>query len=275
MAFGGEDAESYYDDGLTASMKGDLEQAVKCFEKALELDKDYHAAHHQLGKCFLRRGETDKAIERFRYVVFNKPKQIPPRLDLGIAYLQAGQLDRARKHFSEIAAVDSMNSRAYLGLAQVDFDEGKWMSAVENTQVALMHGGANFPALFLRGRAARLSGDLNLAKQSLEEADTLLEKSIELNPDSPESYYLRGEVNFAREQFSTALDCFRDAEDRADAEKTYTAFGESFTLLDMIAKRALCLQRMGRDERAREAAQTVLDKDPHHGLARSVLDSVS
>jgi anaphase-promoting complex subunit 3 len=275
MAFGGEDAESYYDDGLTASMKGDLDQAVKCFEKALQLDKHYFAAHHQLGKCYLRRGDTDRAIELFRYVVFNKPKQIPPRLDLGVAYQHAGQLDKARKHFAEISTADPTNSRAFLGLAQVDFDEGKWMSAVENTQLALMHGGANFPALFLRGRAARLSGDLNLAKQSLEEADTLLEKSIELNPDQPESYFLRGEVNFVREQFSTALDCYRDAEDRADDAKVYTAFGESFTLLDMMAKRALCLQRMGRDERARDAAERVLEKDPDHHLARSVIDSLS
>ena len=38
MAFGGETADSYYDEGLTASMKGDLRGAIAHFEKAIQLD---------------------------------------------------------------------------------------------------------------------------------------------------------------------------------------------------------------------------------------------
>ncbi len=44
MAFGGDDAESYYDEGLTASMRGDLVRAVQNFEKTIHLYNTMAAA---------------------------------------------------------------------------------------------------------------------------------------------------------------------------------------------------------------------------------------
>ena len=62
-AFGGDNAESYYDDGLTASMKGDLERAITCFEKAIHLDRSLAAAYHQIAKCYLRLGLGRRAVD--------------------------------------------------------------------------------------------------------------------------------------------------------------------------------------------------------------------
>ncbi|HNT87522.1 MAG TPA: tetratricopeptide repeat protein, partial [Candidatus Hydrogenedentes bacterium] len=61
MAFGGESAESYYDEGLTAAMKGDVEQAIALFKQAVQLDSSFLAAFHQLARCYLRTGQSEKA----------------------------------------------------------------------------------------------------------------------------------------------------------------------------------------------------------------------
>ena len=97
MAFGGDNAESYYDDGVTASMKGDLKRAAKCFEQAIKKDASFIVAYHQLGKCYLRMGATPQAVSLLQRVVNHMPSKAPFRLDLGQAYLAAGDLPHAKE----------------------------------------------------------------------------------------------------------------------------------------------------------------------------------
>ncbi len=273
MAFGGDNAESYYDEGVTASMKGEMTRAIQCFEKAIRLDNTFAAAYHQLAKCYLRLGQAQQAHDLLQQVVSRRPEQAPPRIDLGFALLALNRTEEARKQFEQILVTDPMNARALLGLAQAYFFEANWVAAMEQARAALAGGGNNFSVLFLLGRAAKLAGHAGLAQSTLEAADKLIEKSIELNPDNPEGHYLRGEVCFARDQFSTAMEHYRAADDRTDGknpDRLYSAFGENFTQLDVLAKLGLCYQRLGKNDRARELGERILGQDPNHRLGRSL-----
>lgn len=272
MPFGGETAESYYDDGLTASMKGEVARAVQCFERAIQLDGAFLAAYHHLGKCYMRIGETERAVKLLEQVVARKPKQIPPRLDLGYALLGAGRADQARQQFAHIMAAEPANPRALLGLAHVCFHEADWGNAVAHAGAALEHGGSNFGALFILGRAAKLADCAELAEQSLKQAEALMEKSVELNPDQPEGYYLGGEVCFAQERYQAALEHYRAAEDRCGADTIHSAFGENFSRTDILAKQGLCHQRLGRIDRARELGKAIVAADPNHKLGQALKD---
>ncbi len=276
MAFGGDNAESYYDEGLTAAMKGDMMRAIQCFDKAIRMDNTFSAAYHQLGKAYLRIGRAEQAVDLLQQVTNRRPDQIPPRLDLGYAYLSLNRIGEARQQFEQILAAEPLNPRAQLGLAHVNFDEANWDAAMEQARAALASGGKNFSALFLLGRAAKLAGDTQLAQDTLESADKLLKKSIELNPDQPEGHFLRGEVCFAREQFSTALENYRAADDRTDGknpDRLYSAFGENFTQLDILAKMGFCYQRLGKSDRARELGEQILKRDPNHKIGQSLVSA--
>jgi tetratricopeptide (TPR) repeat protein len=279
MAFGGENAESYYDDGLTASKKGDLVKAIECFERAIRLDSSYAVAYHQLGKCYMRLGQAQRAVDILMQVVRKRPNLGPARLDLGIALLAAGHTREARREFDQLYSLDPSNARALLGLAQCSFNEGDWPSALAQSRSALMGGGgSNFSALYLAGRAARLSGDEDAAKEMLDSADRVLQKSIEIQPDQPESHYLRGELSFVRGQLASALEYYRAADDRTDSntpDKVYIAFGESFTQLDIWAKLGLCYQRLGKIERAEEMGKRILARDPNHKLGKALSEADS
>jgi len=270
MAFGGDNAESYYDEGLTALMKGDVKHAATFFTRAIDKDRSMLAAYHQLGRCYIRTGQLRQAVEILDRVVSSKPDLVPARLDLGQALLAVGAVDRARQQFSEILSMQPSNGRAHLGMAQACFQEGNWSAAVTLAQGARAHGGPNFSVLFLLGRAARLAGNNVLAEQSLQEAQNLIEKSVELSPDSPEGYFLRGEVAFAQEHFASALEHFRAAEDRVEPERCYSAFGENFGRVDVMAKRALCYQRLGNIDAAREVGKQILAMAPDHRLGHSL-----
>ena len=278
MAFGGENAESYYDDGLTASKKGDFTKAIECFERAIRLDSSYAVAYHQLGKCYMRLGQAQRAVDILLQVVRKRPNLGPARLDLGFALLAAGNAKSARKEFEQLYALDPANMRALLGLAQCSFDEGDWASALYQARSAIAGGGSNFSALYLAGRAARLAGDEATAKESLDAAERVLQKSIEIQPDQPESHYLRGEVCFVRGELASALEHYRAADDRTDGktpDKAYIAFGENFTQLDIWAKLGLCYERLGKLERAKEMGTRILARDPNHkmGAALAELDA--
>ncbi len=269
-AFGGEDAESYYDEGLTASMKGDVPTAIKHFEKAIDLDNGMLSAYHQLAKCYLRLGQTARGVELLRRVVQHNARMAAAVVDLGYGLLELGYLEEARKQFMEALKVQPDNPRANLGLARVCFDEGNWDGAVVLAQEARAKSGDHFAALFLLGRAAKLAGTGDMADKVLEEADAVLEKSVELNPDQPEGYYLRGELAFALEQFGTALEHYLGADKRADDARFYTAFGEQFRRADVLAKQGLCMQRLGKLDKAREIGESVLSLDPDHKIGQAL-----
>ncbi|MCL4216965.1 MAG: tetratricopeptide repeat protein [Candidatus Hydrogenedentes bacterium] len=273
MAFGGENAESYYDDGLTLAMKGELTKALQCFEKAIRLDRKYLAAYHQLGKTYARLGDYDKAVHLLHEVLNRKPNLVPARLDYGYALLGAGRPQEARQQFEQLTTLDPANTRANLALGHALFHLKDWNGAMAQAQSALQESGNNLSALFLQGRAASLAGNQQLSGEALERADKLIEKSSELTPDQPENHYLRGEVAFARDQFGSALEHYRAAEDRAREGQFYGAFGENFTLASILGKQGLCYQRLGKHDRAREIGVNIVKRWPDDALGQALAKS--
>ena len=270
MAFGGDNAESYHDEGLTAMMRGDLARAEQFFRRAIQLDKSYVAAFHQLGRCCVRLGQPQRAVDILQQVLAHRPNLIPARLDLGHALLALGQLDEAESQFRQVAGIQPENWRAHIGLAQICFQQEKWDNAVTLAKAARAYGGGNFATVFLLGRAAKHAGNAMLAEESLNAAQALIEKSIEITPDTPEAHYLRGEVCLAQDRVSAALEHFRAAEDRADPKKYYAAFGVNFSRVDVLARRGFCLKVLGNVEGARELGRQILAANPDHEGAKAL-----
>lgn len=273
MAFGGENAESYYDEGLTAFMKGDFKQAIDHFLRAIKMDPTLVVAHHQLGRCFIRTGQIERAIHVLQQVLARKPDLVPARIDLGYALLRHGNIAEARTQFTQVAQIHPNNAKALLGLAHVEFDLGNWAQATALAETARNLGGSNFATLFLLGRSARLAGDRAASDSALADARTQIEKSVELTPDAPEGHYLRGEIAFVQERYLDAVENYRAAEDRTEQETTYSAFGEQFTKLDVLAKEGLCQQRLGNHEAARAIGARILKLEPGHKLGQALADS--
>ncbi len=273
MVFGGENADSYYDEGVTASMKGDLPEAIKFFEQAIKMDRAHYSAYHHLGKCYLRMGQAQKASEYFHFVIKSRPNLVPPRLDLGFALLDMGMPDRAQAIFEEISRIKPDNARASLGLAYCAFQQSNWDIAVLLCQTAVSQGGANFGTFYLLGRAAVLANRPDISTDALQRAEALIEKHIEANPAQPEGYFLRGEVQFAQQIFDKAAEFFQRAAECAQPGRQYGAYDAHFTLADILAKQGLCLQHMGRADAARDLAKRVLDMEPEHAAAKQLLGS--
>ncbi len=272
MAFGGENAESYYDEGLTAVMKGDLKRAVEHFAHAIKLDSSFVMAYHQLGRCFLRLGQTERAVHVLQQVLARKPNLVPARIDLGYALLQHGNSAEARVQFTQVVTIQPASSKGHLGLAHVEFELGNWSQAAALAQAARNLGSTTFGVLFLLGKAAKLAGDQTLSEAALKEALGQIAKPIELNPDAPEGHYLRGEIAFVQERYLEALDSYRAAESRTAPDVSYSAFGENFTRVEVLVKEGLCMQRIGDREGAKAMGGRVLQLNPDHKLGKALAE---
>ena len=268
MAFGGETADSYYDEGVTASMRGDVAQAVRHFKKALQLDPYHVSSCHQLGKCRVRQGKLQDAVECFYRAIKARPNPIPPHIDLGNTLLEGGNVPRAESVFNEVLQRKPGHGKALLGLAACAFAKGEWDQAYIMVKEVVDQGGAGFPVFYLQGRSARLAGLQDVAAEAFETADGLIENLIDGNPEQPEGYYLRGELNFARENFAVALDSYQAAEDRMDSEGHYYSYGEHFDQTAALGKRAMCYYRLGKADDARALAEKLLEQDPENKIGK-------
>ncbi len=269
--FGGDNAESFYDEGLTASLTGDVSAAAMHFESAIRLDTSMAAAYHQLGKCYARLGQVKRAVDILGQVTRKRPKLSAARIDLGCALVQIGNYEGAKNNFQHVLNTEPGNAKALVGLAATEFAEGRWDAALEHAGNAQVEGGANFATLFMLGRAAKLTGDAELSRSSLEKADKLIEKYQEMNEEKPEGNYLRGEIAFVGEKFPKALEFYRNAEDRIKSGRLYIAYGESFGIVDILAKQGLCYQRLENMGRAREIGERIRKMNPDHPICKALL----
>jgi len=136
--------------GLVCQQQGDFDEAIRCWERCIELDSQRADVFDSLGYALLLRGEYGRAAELFRRALAIEPGRYEARfrladtllrqgdpqaairvLDeerrsgpgtarlLGLAHQQLGDYPAAERHYREALAGQSEMAEAYYGLATV------------------------------------------------------------------------------------------------------------------------------------------------------------
>lgn len=251
MLFGGETARSYYEEGLTSAMKGDLDQAIQYFRRACQMDPSLHQAQYQVGRCLLRQGKTEAALPSLQQAARALPGLSAPRISLGFAFLQLGRLELARDTFAALLQENPDESRAVLGLAYCAFEKGQWETTVNLLQRTLEMGRVQFDTHFLLARAADRIGLVDVSTSHYRKAVDLINTSIEANPEQATGYYLRGRVYHSLGQYSAALEDMDLALQHALPDRQYTAYNEVFSREEIAACREVILKELKTQDEAR------------------------
>jgi tetratricopeptide (TPR) repeat protein len=85
---------------------GRIDEAIACYQKAIDLDPKFALAHNNLGHALQAKGQVDEAIACFRKAIALDPKNAPARNNLGIALANKGQLDEAIACHRQAIALD-------------------------------------------------------------------------------------------------------------------------------------------------------------------------
>ena len=87
--------------GLALAGRGQVDEAIAHYRKALEIKPDYAEAHNNLGNALAGRGQIDEAIAHYRKALEIKPDYAKAHYNLGMALAGRGQVDEAIDHYRQ------------------------------------------------------------------------------------------------------------------------------------------------------------------------------
>jgi tetratricopeptide (TPR) repeat protein len=85
--------------GFCLAGRGQVDEAIAHFQRALEIKPDYVQAHNNLGNALAGRGQVDEAIVHFRKALEAEPDCAKAHYNLGNALAGRGQVDEAVAHY--------------------------------------------------------------------------------------------------------------------------------------------------------------------------------
>ena len=119
---------------LRSGHKGQWEEAIACYQKAIELDPKLAKAHYNLGLALADKGQLDEAIASYKKALAIDPKHAMAHYDLGIALVRTAQVDEAIVWYKKAIALDPKYAEAHCNLGQAFRTQGRFAEALAAVQ---------------------------------------------------------------------------------------------------------------------------------------------
>jgi len=264
--------DELYDKGLTALMKGELISAEDTLTQLLKLNPRSHLALYQLGKCYVRLGQIQKAQNTLEQAIQIQPEHIPSLAELGFVYLCQERVPEAYKIFARATDIRPNHGKSLIGMAVCHFSEGRWEQSYDWAVRSVQFGGSHFMSLYILAKTEKVLGRLEDTEEHFKKAEELLEKTTEVAPEQPESYYMRGEIALAGEYYNKAYELFCEVENKIDKNRFYYFYHEKFDIITVLNKQGICLKQLGKKEEAKEVGKKILQLDPENKLGKILLE---
>ena len=167
VAVGGDTPEFHLMLGKAFLNRQETPKAVEELERAAALNSHLPFVHFNLGIAYARAGENARAEEEFRRDIAIEPDLPEPYELLGEFYVRAGKDDEAEKFFAQALQHDPKMPDALSGLAKIYLRQEKYAQALAEADAALglVPNAGNLH--FVRGRILTKMGRLNEAKKEL------------------------------------------------------------------------------------------------------------
>ena len=168
--------ESYINLGMLFEKDGQIEDAIRCYTKVLELDPGNVEARVNLALSLISNEQHDEAEDIFRKILDTYPNNTKALCGLASINSYKGEFPVAMKLYELVLAIDKGNSEAYFGLAECrkynreDYD---FINRIKNN--SRMEASANYAL----GKVYNDLGDYDEAFKYYKIANDLQNKRIE------------------------------------------------------------------------------------------------
>jgi tetratricopeptide (TPR) repeat protein len=118
---------------------GRVDEAIGCYQRAINLKPDYSMAYRNLGIAYVGMGRSADAIELFQRALELYPGYTDAYVSLGSAYAREGRVEEAMGAYEEAIRQDPGNPIAHYNLGTMHGNEGSLDVAIEHLSIALKH----------------------------------------------------------------------------------------------------------------------------------------
>lgn len=110
--------------GASLLQQGKMDEAIAEFQKAVDLDPKYAAAHLNLAYAYDRQGQVDMAIARYQKVIDLQPENLFAHNNLGVLYDKQGRYEEAIEAFEQALQIDPSDATALQNLENAKKSRG-------------------------------------------------------------------------------------------------------------------------------------------------------
>jgi tetratricopeptide (TPR) repeat protein len=223
-------AEAHFNLGLQLAAQNQLDEAIAHFRRALSLKPDYAVAHGGLAEALVSKGEPAKAVPHYREAIRLQPNYAEPRHGLGLALIRLGRKEEAIRCFQEALRINPSFARAHnsLGIALI-------------SQGAIGQGIVHFrEAIRIQPDYAEAHANLGSALASRKQFDEAIghyKQALHINPRNTDAQRNLGLALLSQGQPDEALQHFRKAL-RIDPDDARTHYATASALDAMGRPRA-------------------------------------
>jgi len=190
--------------GYVLYQKGDVEDAIKQYDQALEINPNYAQAHFNLGVVHLKRGEVDDAIAEYDHALAIMPDYMEAHFDLGTALALKGNLDGAIAQYQQVLKMQPDYAEANYNLGRVlllNGDTDKAIGYLDKTFAADSDAMARWFNL----------GNEFLQQQDWQCAIVCYQQAIKINPRQADAYANLGVALSQKGETRKAMDAWQRA----------------------------------------------------------------
>ena len=167
---------AYSNLGSFLSARGNVDEAIRDFRKALELWPNQSKDHNNLGKALVQKGRIAEAMDHFQTALRVSPEDPDTESNIGAASLQQGDADEAISHLRRAVEKWPRHAQGHINLGNALLQNREIDAAIAEYEKTLAVPFDHAESHYSIGTALRQKGDV-------EEAIVHYRKALELRPD--------------------------------------------------------------------------------------------
>ncbi|MCH7623031.1 MAG: tetratricopeptide repeat protein [Nitrospinae bacterium] len=137
-SFADESAEAFLSKGLAYSEKGDHQQAIVSYKRAIEIDPDLEGVWLNLGISYFKLQSFDLAVATFQQILEHTPDDSSALIFLGLSLQGQGQYEKSIPYFEKAGKLDAdFHQLAFFNVGQAHFHLGNNEQALEKLNQAI------------------------------------------------------------------------------------------------------------------------------------------
>ncbi len=235
LEIGGANVEVLTEKGNTFLKQGNIDEAIQCFIESTGIEASFPRAYQGLGQAFTQLGDYQEAKKNYLKVIDLEPENAQAYHDIGALYRDEGDHESARYCFEKGVNYNKSFLNNYLGLAETYESLNKPKESWEVYKDA-MEANPNQTLLFLK------AGNFCLKQELYEKAEKVFGKALGRSRHSIHLYNRMGIALRKQKKFQEAISNFAkaitikpgDANLLYNLAKAYYLSGNESTAMDKL-----------------------------------------